>query len=65
MRRVPFWVFADDLRKQGYSNKKIREIINKMIEEGLAEGDDVRGYILTEEGVAEVERRVFKSVGVV
>lgn len=65
MRRAPFWVFAEDLKKKGYSDEKIREIIEKMIEEGLAEGNDSNGYILTEKGVTEAERRIFRSMGVV
>lgn len=65
MRRASFELFAEDLRRKGYSNKKIRRILEKMIEEGLAEGNDYRGYVLTERGVAEVEKRIFRSVGVV
>lgn len=44
--------------------RKIREILDKMIEEGLAEGDDYKGYVLTEKGVAQVERVAFNSIGV-
>lgn len=64
MRRAPFWIFAEELRMKGYSYKKIREILEKMIEEGYAEGDDYKGYVLTEKGVTEIERRAFESIGV-
>lgn len=64
MRRASYELFADELRKQGYSNKKIREILDKMIEDGLAEGNDLDGYVLTERGVEAVEHKIFDSMGV-
>lgn len=64
MRRASFNLFANELRSKGYSEKKIREVLNKMIEDGLAEGDDRRGYVLTEKGLAEIERRIYRNIGV-
>lgn len=65
MRRASFELFAEDLKKKGYSNGKIREILTKMIKEGYAEGNDHKGYILTEKGVIAIERMIFGSIGVV
>ena len=65
MRRASFEVFADELRVQGYSEEKIREILKTMIEEGLCEGDDAQGYILTEKGVTTIEKQIYGRMGVV
>ena len=65
MRRAPFSDFAKGLREQGFSEEKIREVLEKLIREGYAEGNDAEGYIITEKGVTEIEKMIFKSVGVV
>lgn len=64
MRRASYELFARDLRRQGHSDKKIREILDKMLEEGLAEGNDLDGYVLTEKGVTVAERKIYDSMGV-
>jgi len=50
MRRASFELFAEDLRRKGYSNKKIRRILEKMIEEGLA-GGTITGVTSSPRGV--------------
>lgn len=65
MNRASFELFAKELRRQGYTDEQIREVLETMIKEGLAEGDDAQGYILTEKGVTIAEKKVFASVGVV
>ena len=65
MNRASFEMFADELRAQGFSEEKIREVLEKMIEDGLCEGNDEDGYILTEKGVSSVEGRIYRGFGVV
>ena len=66
LRRASFELFCEWLRERGITDRKrAREILDELIELGLAEGDDEGGYILTEKGVVEAEKKVFSSVGVV
>jgi len=66
LRSASFELFFEWLREKGITDRKrAREILDELIELGLAEGDDEFGYILTEKGVVEVEKKLFGDVGVV
>ena len=65
MKRASFELFAKELREQGFSEEKIREVLETMIKDGLVEGDDAQGYILTEKGVTKTEKIIYGNVGVV
>ena len=65
MRRASFEFFAKDLRAKGVSNKRIRDILQILIDRGYCEGNDEKGYILTEKGVNEVEKMIYGKLGVV
>ena len=64
MKRASFELFAKELRKQGVSEDRIRDVLENMIKEGLAEGNDRIGYILTEKGVIEAEKLIYRKMGV-
>ena len=64
MNRASFDFFAEDLKRQGYSDEDIRRILDKMIEDKLVEGNDEIGYILTEKGVEIIEKQIYSSMGV-
>jgi len=64
MNRASFDFFAEDLKRQGFSDEDVRRVLNKMLENGLVEGNDEIGYVLTEKGVEVVERQIYSSVGV-
>jgi len=65
MRRASFDLFAKDLLARGVPEKRIRAILQKLIDEGYCEGSDERGYIITEKGVNEVEKTIYGKFGVV
>jgi repressor of nif and glnA expression len=65
LKRASFNLFADELRKQGISEKRIRIVLENMIKNGFAEGNDRIGYILTEKGVIEAEKIIYGRLGVV
>jgi len=66
LRSASFELFCEWLRERGITDRKrAREILDELIELGLAEGDDEGGYFLTEKGVVEAEKKVFGDVGVV
>jgi len=66
LRSASFELFCEWLRERGITDRKrAREILDELIELGLAEGDDEVGYILTEKGFVEAEKKIFGSVGVV
>ena len=65
MNRASFDFFADELRVQGFSEEKIRSVLEAMIKEGLCEGNDEEGYILTEKGVNTIEKKIYGNFGVV
>lgn len=65
MKRAFFELFAKDLRKQGFSNEKIRDVLKGLIEKGLAEGNDKIGYIITEKGVIVIEKIIYGKMGVI
>ena len=66
LRRAPFDLFLEWLKEKGITDRKrVREILDDLIEQGLVEGDDGVGYILTEKGVVEAEKKVFGGIGVV
>ena len=65
MRRASFDLFAKDLLARGVSEKRIRAILQKLIDKGYCEGSDERGYILTEKGVNEIEKTIYGKFGVV
>ncbi len=65
MRRASFDLFAKDLLARGVPEKRIRAILQKLIDEGYCEGSDEKGYIITEKGVNEVEKTIYGKFGVV
>lgn len=66
LRRAPFELVCEWLKEKGITDRKrAREILDELIELGLAEGDDEVGYILTERGVVEAEKKIYDSFGVV
>ncbi len=65
MRRASFDLFAKDLLARGVPEKRIRAILQKLIDQGYCEGSDERGYIITEKGVNEVEKTIYGKFGVV
>ena len=65
MNRASFELFANELRAQGFSEEKIRSVLKAMIDEGLCEGDDERGYVLTEIGVKTIEAKIYRKLGVI
>ena len=66
LHRASFELFFLWLSEKGITDRKrAREILDELIELGLAEGDDEVGYILTEKGVDEAEKKIFSDVGVV
>lgn len=65
MRRASFDLFAKDLLARGVPEKRIRAILQKLIDQGYCEGSDKRGYIITEKGVNEVEKTIYGKFGVV
>lgn len=66
LRSASFELFFEWLKEKGITDRKrAREILDDLIELGLAEGDDEVGYILTEKGVVEAEKKIFGTVGVV
>ena len=66
LHRASFESVLEWLKEKGITDrKKAREILDELIELGLAEGDDEFGYILTEKGVVEAEKKIFRDFGVV
>ncbi|KKN04802.1 hypothetical protein LCGC14_1093710 [marine sediment metagenome] len=63
LRSASFELYCEWLREYGITDRKrAREILDTLIELGLVKGDDEVGYTLTEEGVVDVERRIFELV---
>ncbi len=63
LRSASFELYCEWLSEYGITDRKrAREILDKLIELGLVKGDDEVGYILTEEGVIDAERRIFELV---
>jgi len=66
LRSASFELFCEWLKEKGITDRKqAREILYELIELGLAEGNDEVGYILTEKGFIEAEKRIYDSVGVI
>ena len=66
MNRAPIELFYEWFKEKGVEDpKKIREIINSLLEKGVIEGNDEEGYVLTTKGVIVVEKDIFGSYGVI
>ena len=66
MHRASFEKIFEWMKEKGITDRnQALKLIDRIIELGLAEGNDEVGYILTEKGVNEAEKHIYDSVGVV
>ena len=66
MNRASIDLLCEWFKEKGIEDpKKIREIINSLLEKGVLEGNDKEGYVLTTKGVIVAEKDIFGSYGVV
>jgi len=66
LHRASFEKVFEWMKEKGITDRnQARKLIDRIIELGLAEGNDEIGYILTMEGVIEAEKEIYSSVGVV